>query len=269
MRELSGWSIDGTLEVVGESFASHFVVGGRRRSAKTKGFKMASGGLANAGHRHREAQLIYIERGEVTCEAANAWWIVPPSSALWVPSNVDHRISARAPLEGYNVFVEPDAARAMPAECCAVSVTPLFREVVLRLATRPSGHLVAVMLDELASLSIDKHRLPMPTDARLQKLVAMITAKPGDDAGMTTWAKRIGVGERTLNRLLTNQTGLSFGRWRQQLHTILAIQRMARGASVQQVAGELGYQNASSFVTMFRKAVGTSPAKYMAERRRG
>ena len=77
----------------------------------------------------------------------------------------------------------------------------------------------------------------------------------------------IGVGVRPLNRLLVKETGLSFGRWRQRLHTTLAIQRMARGASVQQVASELGYGSASSFVTMFRKALGTSPARYMASRR--
>jgi AraC-like DNA-binding protein len=44
---------------------------------------------------------------------------------------------------------------------------------------------------------------------------------------------------------------------------------MARGTSVQQVAMDLGYGSASSFVTMFRKALGTSPARYMAHRREG
>jgi AraC-like DNA-binding protein len=163
----------------------------------------------------------------------------------------------------------------MPAECCAVSVTPLFREVVLRLATHPSlydpdgadGRLVAVLLDELANLTIDNHRLPLPTDLRLQKLVAMMTSKPGDSADMKTWARRIGVAERTLTRLMVQETGLSFGRWRQQLHVILAIQSLSRGASVKNVASDLGYDSASSFVTMFRKALGQSPARYTAERR--
>lgn len=48
---------------------------------------------------------------------------------------------------------------------------------------------------------------------------------------------------------------------------ILAIQRMSRGASVGEVASELGYVQASSFVTMFKKALGSSPARYMASRR--
>ncbi|HET9960385.1 MAG TPA: helix-turn-helix domain-containing protein [Polyangiaceae bacterium] len=75
-----------------------------------------------------------------------------------------------------------------------------------------------------------------------------------------------GVSERTLHRLLVAETGLSFVRWRQQLHIVLAIQKLSRGAAVQNVAVELGYESASSFVTMFRKAVGSSPARYMAHR---
>jgi AraC-like DNA-binding protein len=70
-----------------------------------------------------------------------------------------------------------------------------------------------------------------------------------------------------LNRLLVQETGLSFGRWRHQLHVILAIQSLSRGASVKNVASDLGYESASSFVTMFRKVLAKSPARYMAERR--
>jgi AraC-like DNA-binding protein len=35
---------------------------------------------------------------------------------------------------------------------------------------------------------------------------------------------------------------------------------------VQRVALDLGYESASGFVTMFRKAVGKPPARYLAEK---
>lgn len=264
-----------------ESLASRFVLEerGRRkgpaaRPANAVGLSMASGGFESEPHAHRESQLVYQVRGELICEASNALWIVPPQSALWIPGAMTHRIRARAPLEGYSLFVEPDAAPNLPRECCAVSVTPLFRELLVRLATRPAlyalegpdARLVSVLLDELATVAIEKHRLPMPSDPRLRHLVAAMTEEPATSATMVAWAKRIGVGQRTLNRLLVAETGLSFGRWRQQLHVILAIQKMSRGATVQSVALELGYKSASSFVTMFRRALGTSPARYMANR---
>ena len=286
----SGWIFHGDVRLVNEpngspdpleSLASRFVLEARGRArsgvarpANAFGLSMVAGGLESEFHTHRESQLLYLVRGELTCEASSALWIVPPQSALWIPGDVSHKIRARAPLEGYGFFVEPDAAPNLPQDCCAVSVTPLFRELLLRLATRPAlydldspdARLVSVLIDELATVSIEKHRLPMPADPRLRRLVDAITAHPADGATTTTWAKRIGVGERTLNRLLVQETGLSFGRWRQQLHIILALQRLSRGASVQSVARDLGYESASSFVTMFRKTLGTSPARYMSQR---
>jgi AraC-like DNA-binding protein len=50
---------------------------------------------------------------------------------------------------------------------------------------------------------------------------------------------------------------------------MLAVQWLAGGASIQQVAADLGYESVPSFVTMFRKTLGTSPGRYMAERYSG
>jgi AraC-like DNA-binding protein len=72
-----------------------------------------------------------------------------------------------------------------------------------------------------------------------------------------------------LARLISRETGISFGRWRQQLGVMLAVKWLAGGASIQQVAADLGYESVPSFVTMFRKVLGTSPGRYMAERHAG
>lgn len=289
-RRHAGWTVrgqvrvpsdpEGTLDVM-DSLVGRFVLEQRgrwktavARPANAIGVSMEAGGIESDFHSHAESQLLLQVRGELTCEASNALWIVPPQSALWVPSGVSHRIRGRAPLEGYSLFVESQAHAGLPQECCAVSVSTLFRELLFRLASRPAQYdldgpdarLVAVLLDELAAAKVEDHRLPMPSEPRLRRLVEAIVENPGDASTAATWADHIGIGERTLNRLLVKETGLSFGRWRQRLHTTLAIQRMARGASVQQVATDLGYGSASSFVTMFRKALGTSPARYMAHR---
>jgi len=110
------------------------------------------------------------------------------------------------------------------------------------------------------------HRQEICT-CRLRKIVDMIMNDPADRGTVQTWARRVGLSERTLARVLTQQTGMSFGRWRQQLHLMLAVKWLSTGASVQQVSGYLGYESAGSFVSMFRKALGASPGRYMAERR--
>jgi AraC-like DNA-binding protein len=83
---------------------------------------------------------------------------------------------------------------------------------------------------------------------------------------MDAWARRAGLSERTLARLITRETGMSFSRWRRQLGVMLAVKWLAGGASIQEVANDLGYESIPSFVTMFRKAIGVSPGRYMAER---
>lgn len=231
----------------------------------------------HACHRHRKAQLIYSARGILTCEIEDGVWIVPPQCAIWIPGEVVHSARGAGETECYCLFVEPDAAPDLPKTCCTISVSPLLRELLLKAAGVPElyalggreDRLVATMLDELVAAPVEDLHLPMPRDPRLRRLAEMMLADPTDKTSKADWATRIGMSERSMSRLLLHEIGMSFGRWRRQLHVILALQRLTRGDSVQTVAFELGYENASGFVTMFRKAVGKPPARYLSDRASG
>ena len=244
------------------------------RAVVTYGITTVTTGIELDFHSHRKAQLLLSLRGVLTCELEGGLWIVPPQSAIWIPGNVSHSIKVAGAIEGYNAFIDPVVAPNLPLNCCTISVTPLLRELLIRSAgfpiAYPEGgmetHLVALLLDEVAVAPVGNLHLPMPTDRRLRRIVEMMMADPSDHGTMETWAKRAGLSERTLARMVTGQTGMTFGRWRQQLNIMLALQRLAGGATIQQVANDLGYESAGSFVTMFRKALGTTPGRYMAER---
>jgi AraC-like DNA-binding protein len=226
-------------------------------------------------HRHRHGQLLLVMRGVLSCEVEGGLWIVPPQSAIWMPSHVLHTIKAVGPMEGYNLFIAPEHTGALPPVCCALSASPLLRELLIRVASFPvlypegsrESLSVALLLEEIAIAPSGNLHLPMPRDKRLRSLAERLTATPADSSTMAEWATRIGLSERTLARLLKHETGMSFGRWRQQLSLMLALQWLATGTSIQQVSADLGYESAGSFVTMFRKALGTSPGRYMAQRR--
>ncbi|WP_323120306.1 helix-turn-helix domain-containing protein [Burkholderia alba] len=59
---------------------------------------------------------------------------------------------------------------------------------------------------------------------------------------------------------------MSVGDWRRQWHVILALQKRVAGDSVQNIAIDLGYESASSFIAMFRKTTGKSPMRYLKAR---
>lgn len=63
--------------------------------------------------------------------------------------------------------------------------------------------------------------------------------------------------ERSLARMVRRETGMTFGQWRQQLQIIIALQQLSAGVSVQRTAEILGYESVSSFIGMFRKALGS------------
>lgn len=225
-------------------------------------------------HRHRKAQLLYAVRGIINCQVEDGVWIVPPQCAVWIPGDLAHAARGSGETECYCLFVTPDIVPGLPTVCCTPAVSPLLRELIFKAAGFPrlyalkgrEGRLITTLLDELTVAPVEDLHLPMPRDRRLRRLADLLLADPTSKRPIGHWAGRIGMSERSMTRLLMQEIGMSFGRWRRQLHVILSLQRLSRGESVQTVALDLGYESASGFVTMFRKAVGQPPARYLAER---
>jgi AraC-like DNA-binding protein len=224
-------------------------------------------------HIHSKGQLVLALRGGVTCEVPDGLWMVPPHCGVWVPGGMPH--SNRVTANGRICFLYVDAgAAALPETCCTLSITPLLRELIQRLAELahvydahgPTGRLVAVLLDELMQMKIEQLHLPISSDPKLRLIANALTLDPADRRTAAEWGAQVAMSERTLTRLILRETGMTFGRWRQQLHIIIALQRLSEGALVQRVAEDLGYESVSAFITMFKKALGKPPARYFADR---
>lgn len=240
------------------------------------GMELVTDGHERPLHRHRKSQLILGMKGFITCETPRGVWMVPPQCALWIPSRMDHGVRVIGNLELYVLFIEPEIAIGLPSECCTIAASPLLRELVIGTArlprlydsSGPAGRLIQTMLDQLAIAPIERLHFPSPSDPRLRRIADAIIADPSDRATIGEWAHRLGMSERALFRLVAQQIGMSFGRWRQQFHAMLAVEWLSQGLSVQTVAFDLGYESASSFINMFKKLLGQPPARYLAARQR-
>ncbi len=67
---------------------------------------------------------------------------------------------------------------------------------------------------------------------------------------------------RTLERLFQKETGMTFGKWRQQLRLLHALRLLAGGRPVTAVALDVGYDSPSAFIAAFKGFFGTTPARY-------
>lgn len=219
-------------------------------------------------HRHRKGQLVLALHGSVTCEVPQAMWMVPPQHGVWIPGGMPHSNRATDNARICFLFIEPDAAR-MPHECCTLAISPLVRELILHLAAAPAdqastAQVVALLLELLVTAPVERLHLPVSDHPKISRMARALTRDPADRTALAQWGERLAMSERSLARLVLQETGLTFGRWRQQLHILIALRQLSEGATVQQVAGNLGYDSVTAFITMFKKALGQPPGRYFA-----
>ena len=90
----------------------------------------------------------------------------------------------------------------------------------------------------------------------------VFVANPGSRRPLTVLCKESGVSVRTLERLFQRETGLTFGKWRQQLRLLHALRLLAAGQPVTAVAIDVGYESVSAFIVMFKRTLGVTPRRY-------
>jgi AraC-like DNA-binding protein len=96
----------------------------------------------------------------------------------------------------------------------------------------------------------------------LRRICESLIAQPSSIDTLERWAEQIGASARTVARLFKQETGMSFGQWREQLRLTEAMSRLAIGRPVAQVAQDLGYADTRTFAVMFRRAMGATPHQF-------
>jgi transcriptional regulator GlxA family with amidase domain len=170
----------------------------------------------------------------------------------------------------YFLYVEPELVQYLPQACCLLKVTPLIEELVKHLANAVPENLkdgtypqaITLLLDQLTGLPVEQTSFALPSHPKLKRIARELQDSPADRRTVAEWAELVAMGERSLERLFLSETGMTFGRFRQQLQLSIALQMLARQHTVESVAVAVGYESTSAFITMFKKKMGNSPRRY-------
>ena len=228
-----------------------------------------------AGHRipwhfHDRDQLVYASRGVMTVHSADGTWVVPTHRAVWIPEDVPHTILMSGMVAMRTLYLKARLATSLPRGCCVVHVPPLLSELILHACTYGSlsarvaahRHLIDVIVDQLKAAQTVPLQLPNPADPRAQRLAGILNADPGNRQSLARLCKTVGASGRTVERLFQEETGMTVGKWRQQLRLMQAMRLLGEGVKVTHAALEAGYSTPSAFIAAFRKSLGTTPAAY-------
>lgn len=224
-------------------------------------------------HHHGVAQLIYAVDGIMVVESDAGRWIVPPTRGIWMPAFAAHTIRMVNAVSMRSLYIRPDAAQGLPQACATVAISELLRQLILSAmditddyaADSRNGRLMGLILDELRFLPVLPLHLPNPQHPCLTRICGAIGAAPDENTTLAQWARTLGMDVKTIQRLFMRETRMTFGQWRQQARLLMALERLASGARILDVALDLGYDSPSAFSAMFRKQLGVTPSAYFRE----
>jgi AraC-like DNA-binding protein len=202
--------------------------------------------------------------------SASGAWVVPPNRAVWLIEGLDHEVRMCGDVKIRTVFVDQQAAPHLPQVSCVIAVSPLLRELIVAAMRVPLDYapdtrderLMRLLLDELREVDVLPLHLPMPHEARLRSICEALVARPDDVSTVEQWARQFGITPKTVHRLFSKETGLTFAQWRQQARLLFALERLARGDRIIDVALDSGYASQSAFTAMFRKHFGVPPSAF-------
>jgi AraC-like DNA-binding protein/mannose-6-phosphate isomerase-like protein (cupin superfamily) len=227
-------------------------------------------GTSTGSHAHPRSQLLYAIEGVMIVRSAGGAWVVPPNRAVWLVAGLDHEVRMCGAVKIRTIFVDPHAAPDLPKANCVIGVSPLLRELIVAAMGVPLDYesdtrddrLMRLLLDELREVDVLPLHLPLPHDARLRSICETLIAQPDDVSTAEHWARQLQVTPKTIHRLFSRETGMTFGPWRQQARLLFALERLAQGERIIDVALDSGYASQSAFTTMFRKHFGMPPSAF-------
>jgi AraC-like DNA-binding protein len=201
-------------------------------------------------------------------------WLVPPDRAVWVPALSEHAIDVLADIQMRTLYFElpwlKREARRLSLDTEFVArVSPLLHQTILALFDAGNDRERTELLLKLTMLELDQAEdsatfIPLPQEPRCRRAVDIVLADPTGTHDIETLAREVGTSARTLSRLFSAETELSFKSWSQRARIAAAIERLSTDAnvSVKQLAADLGYASVPAFSHAFRQVTGKTPTEF-------
>ena len=224
-------------------------------------------------HQHKWHQFLYAISGAMTVTTSQTSWMIPTGRAVFIPAGCAHAIRMWGTVEMRTLFLSPALTGFENTECRVVEVSPLLRELILRTVERMGldsraahdSRMIGLLEDEIKRAMAEAEDsplvLPLPNDERALALARYVLERPLINDSVDALAKQHGVARRTLERRFREETGMSFGMWRQKARLLDSIRLLAEGKSVTDAALDCGYSSLSAFIAAFKNTFGYTPGR--------
>ena len=220
-------------------------------------------------HGHAWGEFIYAFNGvmQVTIDQIN--YITPPPHGLWLPPHIQHSGLNRTSVSHGTLYIHESLCHALPSQAGIMLSSALVSAIFLHLKQHrlPDTHpehirLLHVLHDQLHHAELIGNYLPHTEHVGLKQILDYLHQHPADQSNLAVLSQKMNMTERTLARLCQKELNMSLHEWRQHLKVTQAMSMLNRGQSVEHIAYDLGYANASAFINMFKRWMNITPDQF-------
>jgi len=220
-------------------------------------------------------QLVYAIRGVLTVKTDAGAWVVPPHRAVWLPAKTVYTLEMSGQTALRMIYVrkvrrDREDSSFDRSRCAVVSVSPLLRELIVRtiqigaLESKASHHchLAGLIDHEIRTIGTVPLQLPFPRSVLGRRFADAIETGLESRIDVNLVLRECGASRRTMERLFTQETGMSLGQWIRRRKLLDGLEKILTGETIASVAFRLGYSSSSAFIAMFKRELGSTPGEF-------
>lgn len=233
-------------------------------------------GMNRPEHCHREAQLLYAQKGVMLVRTPDCVRLIAPFQVLWIPAGVRHSISFLADTEMRSLYFSDDALRRLKHlndRVRVLAATPLIRELFSALFSKDVPQATALLMTNLVLRLVSDARelgaaLPMADDDVFGVLQSEILSRRLWNLTMEEASARLSLAPKTFSRRFHQALGMTWRDWMARARLCASLDLLLSGRTLKDAAFGAGYADQATFTAAFRKLFGTTPGAMQKSARR-
>lgn len=223
-------------------------------------------------HEHAWGEFVYALNGVLEVKVDQHHFLTPPPYGIWLPPNLKHAGINRTDVTHSTLYVHESLCAALPKQAGILLTSALVPALLHHLRQHPLPdhdpehlRLLHVLLDQLRHAEWVGSYLPTTQHPALHSLLSYLQQSPADQSTLAQLAQRINMTERTLARYCQQELGMSLNEWRQRFKVMKAMSMLNENRTVESIALDLGYANASAFINLFKRWMRCTPDQFRKE----
>ncbi|ENV42874.1 MULTISPECIES: AraC family transcriptional regulator [Acinetobacter] len=220
-------------------------------------------------HDHAWGEFIYAFNGIMEVKIGHIDYITPPPYGVWLPPNLQHSGLNRTDVSHGTFYIHESLCTGLPNQPGILLTSPLVTSLLQHLKLHPTNvrseehqRLLHVLLDQLKQAQMIGSYLPHTEHPQLRQILDYLHQNPENNSTLQHLAAMHNLTERTLARYCQKELRMSLNEWRQRLKVIKAMSMLKQQKTVENIAFDLGYANASAFIQMFKRWMGYTPDQF-------